>query len=306
VAYAERMEGARPAEALLASAEAAMYEAKAEGGGRAVLYSPGAPGAAPASMSLETDLRRALERGEIEVHYQPIIRLSDGAVAGFEALARWRHPERGLVTPTDFIGFAEATDLIAPISRAVLNAAASDLAAWRAEMQQSGLFVGVNIDSRQVLRAGLEKSVSDAISACGLPPEALRIEVTESQIMADPEAASAVLSSLQRMGVMLALDDFGTGFSSLSYLHQFDFDAIKIDQSFTVGMDSDPTAVKIVRAIIDLAHDLSMKVVAEGAESEASARRLRAMGCDFAQGFIFGAAMTAAEAQSFIRSYARR
>jgi len=292
-------------ETCLAQAEQAMYAAKAEGGGRVVAYSEKAGAQAQATLPLETDLRRALERGEIEVHYQPVIRLSDGAAAGFEALVRWRHSQRGLIAPSEFIEFAEKTDLIGPITRAVLTQAAEDLAWWRKETKAEGIFVSVNIDSRQVLNPHLETAVSEAIFAYGLPPNALRIEVTESQIMADPETAAAVLRRLRDAGAGLSLDDFGTGFSALAYLHQFEFDYLKIDRSFVIGMDTDPTAVKIARAIIDLAHDLSMKVIAEGAETEASARRLRAMGCEYAQGFIFGAAMTAREACSFVSSYAR-
>ncbi|MEL7027813.1 MAG: bifunctional diguanylate cyclase/phosphodiesterase [Pseudomonadota bacterium] len=292
-------------ETVYARAENAMYAAKEDGGGRVVAYARDMGRSATATLSLETDLRRALERGEIEVHYQPVIRLADGAAAGFEALARWRHAQRGLIAPGEFIQFAEQTDLIGPISRAVLTQAAEDLALWRRDTGQHDIFVSVNIDSRQLLRPGLEEAVSEAIFAYGLPPHALRIEVTESQIMADPDAASAILRRLSEAGAGLSLDDFGTGFSSLAYLQQFDFDSLKIDQSFVIGMDTDPTAVKIARAIIDLAHDLSMKVIAEGAETEASARRLRAMGCEFAQGFIFGAAMTSEEACAFIRSYAR-
>ena len=287
--------------ALISDAEAAVYKAKDEGRGRVERFEPNNGGAAISALALETDLRRALERDEIEVRYQPIIGLKDGRPAGFEALLRWRHPQLGLLTPSKFMGVADATGLITSIGKRVLQHAGADIADWRRRPGLEHLFVSINISSRQLLKSDLESAVEQAITAYALPKRALRVEITESQIMTDPDAAALVLERLKELGAGLALDDFGTGYSSLSHIQRFPFDVLKIDKSFVSEMDQDEGARRIVQAVVDLAHDLNMEVVGEGAESEAAAKHLRATGCDFAQGYIFGAAKTVNEASEFLR-----
>ncbi|MEM8987173.1 MAG: bifunctional diguanylate cyclase/phosphodiesterase [Pseudomonadota bacterium] len=288
------------AEALLNAAETATKAAKSEGRGRVVLYSRGDHGDPAEDMGMGADLNRALERGELELRYQPIIRLADGTPAGFEALIRWRHPEKGLLSPDEFIPMADEMSVINTIGRAVLFHAAEDLARWRAATGLDKLFMAVNISSRQLLTSGFENDVAEAVKAAALPAGALHVELTESQIMARPDEAANVLQRLKDAGAGLALDDFGTGYSSLSHLQRFDFDCLKIDKSFVAAMDHDPVSVKIARSIIELGHDLAMTVVAEGVETELSARRLRAMGCEFAQGYIFGAPMEGEEAYALL------
>ncbi|NWG45453.1 MAG: EAL domain-containing protein, partial [Alphaproteobacteria bacterium] len=289
---------------LLHEAQTALFDAKRAGRGSARLYAASMRRAQSDRLAMETDLRRALERRQIELVYQPIMRLSDGKVAGFEGLLRWRHPARGLLSPKDFLSIAEETGFIVGLGTYALEAASRELAAWQADFPQDRpLFVSVNVSSRQFLADDFIEAVAKILRSQRLKPETLKLEVTESLIMEDPERSAALLKKADREGAGLALDDFGTGFSSLSYLQRFPFDTIKIDRSFIALMGTDADAAVIVKSIISLAKALKLAVVAEGAESEADADRLRALGCDFAQGYVFSPPLSSAEARGFIARF---
>jgi EAL domain-containing protein (putative c-di-GMP-specific phosphodiesterase class I) len=227
--------------------------------------------------------------------------LEDGRVAGFEALMRWNHPTRGELSPKDFLSLAEETGLIVAAGRFALEEAARELASWQTYFPVSRpLFLSVNVSSRQFLDGRILDDVLAALKSSKVEPGTLKLELTESLLMENPERAAALLKKLSDAGVGLAIDDFGTGFSSLSYLQRFPADTIKIDRSFVTMMGADSEASVIVRSIISLAEALDVDVVAEGAESEADVEKLKGLGCRYAQGFHFGAGMTAAEARDFI------
>jgi diguanylate cyclase (GGDEF)-like protein/PAS domain S-box-containing protein len=287
---------------LLFNAERALGEAKREGGSRIAHYS-GALAKPPARdpVALDTDLRRALERDEIEVHYQPIVRLKDGAIAGFEALLRWRHPESGVIRPDEFVAHAERSDLIVNLGRQALRQAARDLARWQQFFpSRPPLYVSVNVTWRQIADEGFARELGAILKRAGLAKDSLRLEITESAVMAGAESAEAGLQRLKAMGASLAIDDFGTGHSSLSQLARFPFDTIKIDRSFMTSMRQDAAGPKVVASILSLAHELKLVAVAEGVETEEEAKLLRALGCDQAQGFLFGAPMPAAQIFGYI------
>jgi diguanylate cyclase (GGDEF)-like protein len=286
---------------LLAQAELAMVEAKRQGGGRVALYSNRVSTAAARDpVALETDLRRALERGEIEVHYQPIVRLADGEVAGFEALLRWRHPERGLIEPEGFIPYAEESGLILPLGRFALERAIRDLAQWQKLFPaKPPLFVSVNVAWRQIADPAFADEFGSLLAAADIARRSLKLEITESAVMSGAGRAEAALTRLRDLGAGLAVDDFGTGHSSLSHLRRFPFESIKIDKSF-VTEAHERSGAAILGSIVTLAHELKLAVVAEGVESERDAARLREMGCEFGQGFLFGTAIPAADVASFI------
>ena len=251
-------------------------------------------------LSIESDLRRALERDEISILYQPIIRLEDRAVAGFEALARWNHPKLGRMSPIDFINIAEETGLIVELGLFVLDRTARQLSTWQRTLRQrEPLFASVNVSSRQLLRHDLIQDIRTVLARSPLNRGSLKLEITESVVMENPEHAAQMLHRIRELGAGLALDDFGTGYSSLSYLQRFPFDTIKIDQSF-VRTTPKGTRPVILRSIITLAHDLGMDVVAEGAESDSDAVELSQLGCEYAQGFIFGEPMSAERARALL------
>ena len=292
---------------LLGEAELALADAKRSGGDHVSIFEPQRAEKPAARFGRERDIREGVAGGEFEAHYQPVIRLSDGAAAGFEALVRWRKAGDTLIPPSEFLALAEETGLLEQMERRVLDAACRDLAAWRAETGRTDVFVAVNVSSRRLDRPGdrlaFVRAVKEALAAHDLPRGALRVEVTEDQIMRNPEAVEQALQAIKQLGAGLALDDFGTGHSSLARLRRFDFDVLKIDQAFVKKLDADADSVAIARSIINLAHDLGMTVVAEGAETETTARRLRSMGCEYAQGFIFGAPMDFTDATKFLRLY---
>jgi EAL domain-containing protein (putative c-di-GMP-specific phosphodiesterase class I) len=253
-------------------------------------------------LTLESELRRALERDEISILYQPIIRLEDRSVAGFEALARWDHPKMGRMSPSDFIAIAEEIGLIVDLGLFVLERAARQLGTWqRGARHREPIFISVNVSSRQLLRQDLIHDLRTVIARAGLARGTLKLELTESLVMENPEHAAQMLHRIRELGAGLALDDFGTGHSSLAYLQRFPFDTIKIDQSF-VRASSKGTRPVILRSIIALAHDLGMEVVAEGAESDSDAVELYQLGCEYAQGFIFGEPMSADDAKAMLQS----
>jgi EAL domain-containing protein (putative c-di-GMP-specific phosphodiesterase class I) len=253
------------------------------------------------TLALETDLRRALQRGQIEVMYQPIMDLSDGRIAGFEALIRWRHPTHGLMTPDQFVALAEETDMIIPLGRFTLSMASLQLAQWQKFFPlRKPLFVSVNISSRQLKREDFTSDLAEVLESAQLKPGTLKLEVTESQILEDPDLAESHLREARELGAGVALDDFGTGHSSLSNLQRYPFDTIKVDRSFISTMESRSDSPVIVNSIVELARDLGLTVIAEGLEVEDEAILLRQMGCQYGQGFVFGEPMSAADAQKFI------
>ncbi|HXJ01598.1 MAG TPA: EAL domain-containing protein [Micropepsaceae bacterium] len=286
---------------LLAQAERAMIEAKLQGGGRVTLYSDRSVPRAPRdAVALEAGLRHALERGEIEVHYQPILRLADLKIAGFEALLRWRHPERGLIEPDYFVPHAEESGLILPLGRFALENAVRDLARWqRMFPMRPPLFVSVNVAWRQVADPAFGDAFAELIKSADIAKRSLKLEITESAVMREADRAAAALRRLRDLGAGLAVDDFGTGHSSLSHLRRFPFEAIKIDKSF-IADAHDTSGAAILRSIVSLAHELKLAVVAEGLESDAEAVLLRDMGCEYGQGFLFGPALPAEGIADFI------
>ncbi|MCB9496118.1 MAG: EAL domain-containing protein [Fibrobacteria bacterium] len=284
-------------EDLLRDAEAAMYKAKGQGKGRHVVYNPGMHEYAVAHLEMESALRRGVEREEFRVYYQPILDLEDGSLAGFEALVRWAHPEKGIVSPVVFIPLAEETGLIVEIGRQVLRESCRQLAHWRS--LQGGLddiWISVNISVKQFALHDIVDQVRSILQETGLPGECLKLEITESVIMDNSADASQKVLGLKELGIRLSIDDFGTGYSSLSYLHQFPFDTLKIDRSFVMRLGDAPERAAIVRTIIQLAQNLDMETVAEGVETRFQLGGLRSMGCRFGQGFLFGKPMPAVEA----------
>ena len=284
------------AEDLLKDAELAMYHAKRTGGDRIDVFKEAMRARKSDRLSVESDLRRALERDEIMILYQPIVRLEDRAVAGFEALARWNHPKLGRLSPAEFINIAEETGLIVELGLLVLDRAARQLSTWQRTLRhREPLFASVNVSSRQLLRHDLIQDLRTVLGRAPLARGSLKLELTESAVMENPEHAAQMLHRIRELGAGLALDDFGTGYSSLAYLQRFPFDTIKIDQSF-VRMSAKGTRPVILRSMIALAHDLGMDVVAEGAETDSDAVELFQLGCEYAQGFVFGEPMSAERA----------
>ena len=287
-------------EEVLKDAELAMYHAKRGGGDRIDVFKTAMRARKTDRLLIESDLRRALERDEIAILYQPIVRLEDRAIAGFEALARWNHPKLGRLSPIEFINIAEETGLIVELGMFVLDRTARQLSTWQRTLRQrEPLFASVNVSSRQLLRHDLIQDLRTVLARAPLARGSLKLEITESVVMENPEHAAQMLHRIRELGAGLALDDFGTGYSSLSYLQRFPFDTIKIDQSF-VRTTSKGTRPVILRSIITLAHDLGMDVVAEGAESDSDAVELFQLGCEYAQGFVFGEPMTAERARMLL------
>ena len=288
------------AEDLLKDAELAMYHAKRTGGDRIDVFKEAMRARKSDRLSVESDLRRALERDEIMILYQPIVRLEDRAVAGFEALARWNHPKLGRLSPAEFINIAEETGLIVALGLLVLDRAARQLTTWQRTLRhREPLFASVNVSSRQLLRHDLIQDLRTVLGRAPLARGSLKLELTESAVMENPEHAAQMLHRIRELGAGLALDDFGTGYSSLAYLQRFPFDTIKIDQSF-VRMSAKGTRPVILRSMIALAHDLGMDVVAEGAETDSDAVELFQLGCEYAQGFVFGEPMSAERARALL------
>ena len=243
-------------------------------------------------LALETDLRRAIDGSQFKVHYQPIVELGTQRVVGFEALVRWEHPDRGLVGPNDFIPTAEKTGLIVPIGHYVLREACEQLSEWQRRFpMKPQLVVSVNLSARQFADDALVDRVEEALDETGLDPRSLKLEMTESVIMEHTELASALLWELRNRQVQTYLDDFGTGYSSLSYLHRFPTDTLKIDRSFVASMDQGTRHLEIIRAILGLAGNLGLGVVAEGVETDVQLKQLQALGCALGQGYFFAKPM---------------
>ncbi|WP_245410737.1 EAL domain-containing protein [Rhizobium sp. JAB6] len=274
---------------MLSDAELAMYRAKRAGGNRVEPFQPAFRSFGTDRLQLETDLRRAVERKELSLVYQPIVRLEDAEIAGFEALMRWEHPKRGNIPPSEFIPIAEASDIIGPLGMFALEQATNDLKAWQRQTGDLPLFVSINLSSVQLLNNELYDDIRALLAKTHCDPHRIKLELTESQVMENPEQARLVLDKLREAGIGLALDDFGTGYSSLAYLTRFPFDTIKLDKAM-VRDDSDKKAV-LLRSVISMARELNMRVVAEGIESEEDALELAKIGCTYGQSFIFGPPM---------------
>lgn len=272
---------------LLKNADAAMYRAKAEGKNKYHYYTRELTVAANSRFSLEKEIRQALEREEFELYYQPQFTLPGGELSGAEALIRWNHPVKGLVSPAEFIWLAEETGLILPLGVWVLRNACRQARAWH----DAGLLrgrVSVNLSAHQFAQENVLELIEQVLDETGLQPGSLEIEITESALMGQPEYVSHVVDAFKRLGVSLAIDDFGTGYSSLAYLKRFQVDKLKIDRSFVRDIPQDSNDVTIIRAIIAMAQSLGLTVIAEGVETDAQATLLAEIGCDAAQGFLYG------------------
>jgi diguanylate cyclase len=286
-------------ETLRRNAAAAMLRAKNNGRNTYQFYSTEIDGASREKLALETRLRRAIERDELLLHYQPKIAIATGRLVGAEALLRWKHPDLGLVPPDQFIPLAEQSGLIVEIGEWVVDRACAQMARWRA-VGHGDIKIAVNVSRQEVVSGGLVPMIGDAIRRHGIRPGQLVVELTEGMLMDRVDATRQQLDALRELGVELSIDDFGTGFSSMSYLKRFPLDELKIDKSFISGTPNDSTDLAIVKAIIALAHSLDLRVVAEGVETDSQRTELRALGCDIFQGYLCSRPLPAA---SFIARY---
>ncbi len=284
------------AELLIRDADAAMYRAKEKGRSRCVLFDAEMRASAKRRLEIERELRHALDQDQLALHYQPVVGLRTGEISGLEALVRWRHPERGLLDPGEFVSIAEDSGLIEPIGRWVQERACRQALEWHEQRPDARPFdVAVNLSARQVAHRDLPATIAEVVARTGLDPCHLRLEITESVLVEESATAIASLEALNEIGVRLVLDDFGTGYSSLAYLNRFPFHALKIDRSFVDGLGIEQERTAIVEAIIGMARALSLEVIAEGVENEVQLAELRRLGCDYAQGHLFHAAMPASE-----------
>jgi EAL domain-containing protein (putative c-di-GMP-specific phosphodiesterase class I) len=285
---------------VLRHADLAMYVAKSRGKNRYEMFNPSMDTKVWERMELENHLRRGIEREEFEVHYQPIVELGSARIAGMEALARWRHPERGLLAAKEFVQVAEYTGLIRPIGQFVFEEACRRTHEWREQYPERAILMCVNFSASQfTYQADL---VPKVLSETGLDPECLRLEITERAVMDDAEFSMGKLQRLKALGISFAIDDFGTGYSCLYYLKRMPVDSLKIDGSFVAGLGKDPGDDAIVSGTIDLAHALGLKVVAEGVETAEQAARLEELNCDLAQGHYFSKPLSVEEASDLLKN----
>jgi diguanylate cyclase (GGDEF)-like protein len=288
-------------EDILRDADTAMYRAKDLGKARHEVFDKPMYARAVSLLNLENDLRRALERQQFRVYYQPIVVLKTGKICGFEALVRWQHPERGLISPEEFIPVAEETGLIVPLGQWVLEEACRQTREWQQQCAAHGtLTLSVNISGKQLSEDDLFLQTQQILQRTGFDPRCLKLEITESVVMDNPDLAITILNQLHDFGIELSIDDFGTGYSSLSYLHRFPVNNLKIDRSFISGMDLGDENLEIVRTITLLARNLGMKVVAEGIETTEQLAQLRALSCELGQGYLFSPPVDAEAAVSLI------
>ena len=280
---------------VLRQAEVARQRAKSLGGSTAVVFDDELEERASARLAMEQELRRSIERGELVVHYQPIVEVESARVVALEALVRWDHPERGLIPPGEFLPLAEESGLVVPLGEYVLEAACRQLQKWRNDGIASDVTVSVNVSARQFTQSDLVEVVARSLAQTGLPPEHLVLEITESTFIANIEAAAAALQEIRRLGVGIHTDDFGTGHAALSYLRTFPVDSLKIDRSFVQGLGSDADSLAFVRAIVGLGHSLGLGVIGEGVETPEQLEILRSLGCEEAQGFYFSRPLPASE-----------
>ena len=291
---------AEPAD-VMRDADVAMYRAKAEGKGRHAVFDARMHELVMRRLDLETDLRHAIENDQIEVAYQPLVQIATGRIVGYEALARWHGPDGSAIDPADFVPIAEETGLIVALGRRVLERACAELAEWRTLPGGEGLVLGVNVSHRQLSEPNFPVELAAVLKMSGLDPRALRLEVREHDLARDTEATRRTLAHvLETLGVRWQIDDFGTGASSLRLLHRFPGDAVKIFGPLVSGMGHDGGSFEIVKAIVELAHNLGLEVIAEGVETEGQLEHLRVLGCEFAQGFHVSAPLTARDARALL------
>jgi diguanylate cyclase (GGDEF)-like protein/PAS domain S-box-containing protein len=291
------------AEQVLRDADTAMYEAKARGRARYVVFDAEMRNRSVHLLNLQADLRNALARDEFRVSYQPIVSLEHGAVCGFEALIRWENARRGMLYPVDFIGVAESLGLISEIDLWVLEKACEQLRIWRAAGGADEIFISINVSSKLFVHEHLVRAIRRALERNDLPPQCLKLEITETTLMLNLEGASENIDQLGKLGVGLSIDDFGTGYSSLSYLKRFPLQVLKVDKSFVRDIASDSRSSAIAHTIVMLAHDLGLEAVAEGIETREQRAGLQAIGCVYGQGFLFAKPVAAHVAQGLIGSY---
>ena len=292
---------------IMRDADTAMYQAKALGKARHVVFDVGMHHNAVALLKMDTDLRMAIDRQEFMLHYQPIVSMKSGKITGFEALMRWGHPELGMVSPMEFVPVAEENRLIIPIGQWVLREACRQMKSWHELFPEHPPFkISVNVSSRQFSQPDLVEQIKGILSETGLEPSTLCLEITESVIMENPDTSFDMLMKLKEMNIQLYIDDFGTGYSSLSYLTQFNADALKIDRSFVSKMLVDKEKLEIVRAIMSLAGILKMNVIAEGVETDEHLEEIRRLKCEYAQGYLFARPLDAEAAEQLIREEAQR
>jgi diguanylate cyclase (GGDEF)-like protein len=291
--------GRAGADELLRDAETAITGAKALGPGQTCVFEPGMRTLARDALQLEGDLRRALEKNELRVHFQPVVSLETGEVVSVEALARWESPKTGMIPPLKFIRVAEQTGLIGQLGEFVLLEACRQIAGVT-EPRRSPLAVSVNLSALQLAQPDIVARIAAIVGKSGLDPRLLQLEVTETALVAQGESAARRLRELRQMGAQVAMDDFGTGYSSLSYLHRFPLDVLKLDMSFVRGLGVDDRTTQIVHTVVMLARNLGLEVVAEGVDRAEQARTLRLLGCNFAQGFLYSPAVPIAEARKLL------
>ncbi len=277
--------GEDSAEALLRDADLAMYEAKDRGRARCVVFDGALRGALEQRQQVEADLRQGIDRGELRLLYQPVVDVRSGAVTGVEALVRWQHPTRGLLSPAEFIAVAEDTGLVVPLGSWVLQEACRQLQDWT-RSSGAGLTVAVNVSARQLSDSRFPEAVADILAATGADPAAVVLELTETALLDATDASTATLQALRGLGVRLALDDFGTGFSSLTFLKRFPIDVVKVDRSFVRDIAVDPDDAAIVAAVVNLGRSLHLETVAEGVETAEQLACIRGLGCLLAQGYL--------------------
>jgi diguanylate cyclase (GGDEF)-like protein len=293
-------------EDFLRDADIAMYRAKGHGRGRHEMFDTAMLAHAQTRLQLEIDLRKALERKEFIIHYQPIVELKTRRIVGFEALLRWQHPTRGLVMPSEFIPLAEETGLIVPVGHWVLNEACSQMRAWQVEFPtEPPLTISVNLSARQCSQMDLVQKVAAVLQKTGLAASHLKLELTESMIVEDAASTAATLSELRTLGVQVQIDDFGTGYSSLGYLQRLPIDTLKIDRTFVGRIGNNGSGTEIVQTILALAHDLKMKVVAEGIETDEQLSKLKSMECEYGQGFLFTEPVDSQAAALLLKSFSK-
>lgn len=289
------------AEDMLRDADTALYRAKSSGKARFAIFDPKMRESAVRLMQLETDMRRAIAKSEFFLNYQPIISLESGRLTGFESLIRWNHPERGLISPAEFIPMSEDNGLINPIGRWVLHESCRQLREWHKTYPSvQPVTMNVNISGRQFSQPDLIDTISRTLKDTGLDAQYLKLEITESVLMENAESAAEMLAELKALGSQLAIDDFGTGYSSFSHLHKFPIDTLKIDRAFVSRMDTSSESAEIVKTILMLGHNLRMQVVAEGVETSSQVKHLRSLGCDYGQGFYLGMPLDPVSAKNLI------